>query len=119
VSRVTEIDKRLQSYLDLGICQLHLGNIAHVCQQGRQVHHIFSDSMTQKNPEARKITYRPEFLAVVCGSGNTSRLADSTEARRELFRQSVEHYGRGAIWALASQLPMKEWGYLDLLEEIE
>jgi hypothetical protein len=117
--RVAGIDERLRFFLNVGVCQLYVGGIDHVCEGGRQIHHVFNDSLTQKNPDARKITYLPEFLAVVCGSGNVNRVADTTEARRELFRQAVESYGREHIWALASQLPLADWGYADLLEELE
>lgn len=117
--RVAEVDERLRFYLNTGICQLHIGGIPHVCGDGHHLHHIFNDSLTKKNKGARKITYLPEFIAVVCGAGNVSRIADSSEARRELFRQAVESYGRERIWALAVQLPLQDWGYLDLLEGLE
>ena len=63
------------------------------CSGGCQLHHIINRGKARGNPRVRQELDCNELTAWVCAKHNTTKLADTKEARAILLKQKVLEFG--------------------------
>lgn len=80
------------------------------CRGGDQNHHILNRSQLMKAKAAKKFceeTHPEIFIAKICAAHNTSRMADTKEARRYLLQRRVANFGYEYVSGVLEELQTK------------